>query len=46
MVRIDGPIVDPRWRVDDVGLEEIVLAYLGRGASARRYRDARPAVAR
>jgi ABC-2 type transport system ATP-binding protein len=28
-----GPIVDPRWRVEDVALEEIVLAYLGRSAT-------------
>jgi ABC-2 type transport system ATP-binding protein len=34
VVRMDAPVVDPRWRVDDVALEEIVLAYLGRGATA------------
>jgi ABC-2 type transport system ATP-binding protein len=33
LVRVDGPVVDPRWRIDPAGLEEIVLAYLGRGAS-------------
>jgi ABC-2 type transport system ATP-binding protein len=32
LVRVDGPVVDPRWRVDAAGLEEIVLAYLGRSA--------------
>jgi ABC-2 type transport system ATP-binding protein len=34
VVELDGPVVDPAWRVDDVGLEEIVLAYLG-GHTAR-----------
>lgn len=28
-VRGDGAIADPSWRIDDVTLEEIVLAYLG-----------------
>jgi ABC-2 type transport system ATP-binding protein len=28
-VRGDGAIADPTWSVDEVGLEEIVLAYLG-----------------
>jgi len=27
-VRLDGPILDPAWEVHDLGLEEIVLAYL------------------
>jgi len=30
MVRLNGPIHDPRWEVADVGLEELVLAYMGR----------------
>ena len=29
VVRTDGPLTDPAWDVSDVGLEEIVLAYLG-----------------
>ncbi|HEY7440239.1 MAG TPA: ABC transporter ATP-binding protein [Acidimicrobiia bacterium] len=33
-VRIDHAIIDPSWRVDDLDLEEIVLAYLG-GSSQR-----------
>jgi ABC-2 type transport system ATP-binding protein len=33
-VRLDGPIADPAWRVDDLGLEDIVLAYLGQHAVA------------
>ncbi len=28
-VRLNGPVHDPAWQVDDVGLEDIVLAYLG-----------------
>lgn len=28
-VRLGGPLLDPAWQVDDIGLEEIVLAYLG-----------------
>jgi ABC-2 type transport system ATP-binding protein len=35
VVRLDGPVLDPAWRVDDVDLEEIVLAYLG-GQGERR----------
>jgi ABC-2 type transport system ATP-binding protein len=35
-VRCNGPIIDPAWRVDDLGLEEIVLAYLGKHAAASR----------
>jgi ABC-2 type transport system ATP-binding protein len=29
LVRRDGAILDPAWEVSDVGLEELVLAYLG-----------------
>ena len=33
-VRLDGPVHDPRWIVEPVGLEDLVLAYLaGSGAS-------------
>jgi ABC-2 type transport system ATP-binding protein len=28
LVRSDGPIVDPSWRVERVGLEELLLAYM------------------
>ena len=31
-VRLSGPVIDPSWRVDDMNLEEIVLAYLGHAA--------------
>jgi ABC-2 type transport system ATP-binding protein len=29
VVELDGPVLDPAWRVDDIDLEGIVLAYLG-----------------
>ena len=31
LVRANGHLYDARWQVEEVGLEEIVLAYLGRG---------------
>jgi ABC-2 type transport system ATP-binding protein len=34
-VRLDGPLVDPRWHVSDLDLEEIVLAYLGHTSAPR-----------
>lgn len=30
LVRLSGPFHDPTWDVSDVGLEEMVLAYMGR----------------
>ena len=33
LVRADGHVADPSWQVDGVGLEEIVLAYLGQQAA-------------
>jgi ABC-2 type transport system ATP-binding protein len=36
LVALDGPLLDTAWRVDDLDLEEIVLAYLGRDAASRR----------
>jgi len=35
-VEIDGPVLDPRWDVADLGLEEIVLTYLGQRADVLR----------
>ena len=32
LVRLTGRLADTSWQVDDVGLEEIVLAYLGQQA--------------
>jgi hypothetical protein len=34
VVRLNGPVVDPAWQVDDLSLEDIVLAYLGQHAAA------------
>ena len=34
LARINGPVTDPAWEVADVGLEEIVLAYLGQSGGA------------
>jgi ABC-2 type transport system ATP-binding protein len=31
LVRSDGPLTDARWTVESVGLEDLVLAYMGRG---------------
>jgi ABC-2 type transport system ATP-binding protein len=31
-VRLRGSVLDPAWEVSEVGLEEIVLAYLAQGA--------------
>jgi ABC-2 type transport system ATP-binding protein len=28
LVRTDGPIVDPTWSVDEIGLEDLLLAYM------------------
>jgi ABC-2 type transport system ATP-binding protein len=33
-VRLRGPLHDPNWQVSELSLEEIMLAYLGLGASA------------
>jgi ABC-2 type transport system ATP-binding protein len=32
-VKLNGPVFDPAWRVDDLGLEDIVLAYLSKNAT-------------
>jgi ABC-2 type transport system ATP-binding protein len=34
-VRLNGPVLDPAWEVHDLGLEDIVLAYLEERAPAR-----------
>lgn len=31
VVKLQGPLHDPHWQVDDLGLEDIVLAYLDHG---------------
>jgi ABC-2 type transport system ATP-binding protein len=34
LVRLDGPLLDPTWEVREVGLEDLVLAYLGQPAAS------------
>ncbi|HEX3714267.1 MAG TPA: ABC transporter ATP-binding protein [Trebonia sp.] len=36
LVRIAGKILDPAWTVSDVGLEDVVLAYMSQAAGRRR----------
>jgi ABC-2 type transport system ATP-binding protein len=31
LVRSDGPVLDPAWTIEPVSLEDLVLAYMGRG---------------
>ena len=37
-VRTDGPVLDPAWTVEEVSLEDLVLAYMGQAAAAGRQR--------
>jgi ABC-2 type transport system ATP-binding protein len=39
LVRSDGPILDPAWTVEDVGLEDVVLAYMRRAGDAEHARN-------
>ena len=34
IVRCDGPVHDPAWTVEELSLEDLVLAYMGRAAAA------------
>jgi ABC-2 type transport system ATP-binding protein len=34
LVRLGGPLIDPAWQAEDVGLEELVLGYMGAAAPA------------
>jgi ABC-2 type transport system ATP-binding protein len=36
LIRTTDPILDPAWTVEDVGLEDLVLAYMGQAASVAR----------
>ena len=36
LVRTDGPILDPAWSVEEVSLEDLVLAYMSQGGEAGR----------
>jgi ABC-2 type transport system ATP-binding protein len=40
LVRSDGPVIDPRWTIEQVGLEDVVLAYMGLGRDGPRGSDA------
>jgi ABC-2 type transport system ATP-binding protein len=40
LVRCDGPVLDPAWTVEELNLEDIVLAYMGHASTARRARQA------
>ncbi|SCG67052.1 ABC transporter ATP-binding protein [Micromonospora coxensis] len=39
LVRTDGPVTDPSWTVRDVGLEDVVLAYLADGVTQTSHRE-------
>jgi ABC-2 type transport system ATP-binding protein len=40
LVRHEGPVLDPSWTVEDLDLEDLVLAYMGQaGGSTRKRRD-------
>jgi ABC-2 type transport system ATP-binding protein len=43
LVRSEGPIYDPSWAVESVGMEDLVLAYMGRAADPQ---PARPTLSR
>ena len=45
LARISGPVLDPRWEITEVGLEDIVLAYMGQddARTAGPLTTARPA---
>jgi ABC-2 type transport system ATP-binding protein len=38
LVRSDGPILDPAWTVEQIGLEDLVLAYMRRASDSDRAR--------
>ncbi|MCW2767506.1 MAG: transporter related protein [Nocardioides sp.] len=42
LVRTDAPILDPAWEVSQLGLEDLVLAYMGRSAEQRNPSRSRP----
>ncbi len=43
LVRCDGPVLDPSWTVEDLDLEDLVLAYMGQAAAGTRRRRGRDA---
>jgi ABC-2 type transport system ATP-binding protein len=46
VVRAAAPIVDPSWSISDLGLEELILAYLGQAAREARAAAGAPEVGR
>jgi ABC-2 type transport system ATP-binding protein len=42
VVRTRMPIVDPSWSISELGLEDLILAYLGQAARASRAGDLSP----
>ncbi len=38
LVHCDGPVLDPAWAVEELSLEDVVLAYMGTAGTARRTR--------
>jgi ABC-2 type transport system ATP-binding protein len=46
LVRTDEPIHDPGWSVEEVGLEDLVLAYMGQAAARDSSGESEPGIAR
>jgi ABC-2 type transport system ATP-binding protein len=44
VVRTEAPIYDPAWTVGQLGLEDLVLAYMGQSAANRDHRPALEAI--
>lgn len=38
-MRTEDPILDPAWMVEQVSVEDLVLAYMGRAAGPKRGRQ-------
>ncbi len=36
LIRSEGPVLDPTWTVEEVTLDNLVLAYMGQAATAKR----------
>ncbi len=39
LVRTDGPVLDPSWEQSEVGLEDVILAYMGNDGAGTSYRS-------
>jgi ABC-2 type transport system ATP-binding protein len=46
VVRCDGPVHDPAWSVEELSLEDLVLAYMGRARRQGSVSDRRLGVLR